>query len=190
MHQARPARRPFHPLFWMLAQIGSRIRSHPPKGLEEPPLRLPRLETIWVPTRHGDVRVAVQRPSIERPLPADGALPPVVVHLHGGGFVNRNPEQDRHIARHLAARLGVVVLLPDYSTAPKARYPRAEDETADLVRWVTGAGAHYGWDGGRLVVSGVSASWRFQPLESSVTVLPLIATVFCTAPYSAMPIMT
>ena len=32
------------------------------------------------------------------------------------------------------------------------------------------------------MVSGVSASWRFQPLESSVTVLPLIATVFCTTP--------
>lgn len=150
-------RRPFHPLFWTLAQIGSRIRAHPPNGVEDPPLHLPPLETVWAPTRHGDVRVVVQRPALATPLPPDGALPPVVVHLHGGGFVNRHPEQDRHVARHLAARSGAVVLLPDYSTAPAVRYPRAEQEAADLVRWVVDAGPRYGWDGRRLVLSGVSA---------------------------------
>ena len=57
--------------------------------------------------------------------------------------------------------------------------------TAEITRAVSAFAPRY-----LPVVSGVSASWRFQPLESSVTVLPLIATVFCTAPYSAMPIMT
>jgi len=41
-----------------------------------------------------------------------------------------------------------------------------------------------------IVAGGAGPGGGSQPLESSVTVLPLIATVFCTAPYSAMPIMT
>lgn len=157
-------RRSFAPLFWTLTQLGSRVRAHPPGGVEEEALDVPALRTISVPTRHGDLRVLVQYPGASVTPPADPSdrtgprrAAPVIVHLHGGGFVNRHPEQDRHIARHLAARLGAVVLLPDYSTAPAARYPQAEEETYDLVRWVRTAGRRHGWDGGRLVVSGVSA---------------------------------
>lgn len=146
-------RRPFHPLFWTLAHLGSRIRAHAPKGTEEPTRHLPPLETIWIPTRHGDLRTVVQRPAT-----ANGGdrRPPVMVHLHGGGFVNRHPEQDRHIARHLADDLGAIVLLPDYSTAPRAVYPRAEEEVFDLVRWVM-TDRRYGWNGERIALSGVSA---------------------------------
>jgi len=148
------ARRTINPLFWTLAQVGSRIRSGAPSAVEDPPLDLPRPQTTSIPTRHGDVRALVQRPR----KTVDPAEPgPVVVHLHGGGFVNRNPAQDLHIARHLAAHLGVVVVLPDYDTAPKVRYPAAEEETVDIVRWVTRSGAAGGWDGNRLALSGVSA---------------------------------
>ncbi|MGL5849570.1 MAG: alpha/beta hydrolase fold domain-containing protein, partial [Phycicoccus sp.] len=85
------------------------------------------------------------------------AAPPVVIQLHGGGFVNRYPEQDRHIARHLAAELGVAIVLPDYSTAPRARYPVAEEEMYDVARWVQASGNAHGWDGTRLLLSGISA---------------------------------
>ncbi len=146
-------RRPFHPLFWILAQLGSRIRAHAPRGTEDPTRQLPPLETMWVPTRHGDLRTVLQRPAVPD---RTGGRPPVVVHLHGGGFVNRHPEQDRHIARHLADELGAIVLLPDYSTAPRAVYPRAEEEVFDLVGWVM-TDQRYGWDGGRIALSGVSA---------------------------------
>jgi len=161
------SRRTFNPLFWTLAQIGSRARSSAPATVEDPPLQLPELQAVSLPTRHGDVRVLVQRPAPSQasaparttsstPVAAPAAAP-VVVHLHGGGFVNRDPAQDRHIARHLAAHLGAVVLMPDYDTAPRARYPVAEEEVLDIVRWVTATGPSHGWDGGRLVLSGVSA---------------------------------
>ncbi len=99
------------------------------------------------PTRHGDVRALVQRPR-ERAGPTDPR--PVVVHLHGAGFVNRNPAQDLHIARHLAAHLGAVVVLPDDDTAPRVRYPVAEEAAVDIVRWTArcvppGAGTVTGW---------------------------------------------
>ncbi|MEV7933700.1 alpha/beta hydrolase [Curtobacterium sp. NPDC089185] len=81
----------------------------------------------------------------------------MIVQLHGGGFLNRYPEQDRHIARYFAAKLGVVVILPDYATAPKARYPVAEEQAFDAVRWVQDFGFRHGWDGRQLLLSGISA---------------------------------
>ena len=179
-------RRSFHPLFWTLAQVGSRVRADPPGGIEDPVLELPDLRTISVNTRHGDLRVLVQYPpATAAPAAtstAHGSHPhsaaPVIVHLHGGGFVNRHPEQDRHIARHLAAQLGAVVLLPDYSTAPAAQYPQAEEETYDLVRWVRTGGRRHGWDGERLVLSGVSAGAKLalnacQQLRTAAQPAPL-----------------
>lgn len=147
-------RRTFQPLFWTLAQVGSRLRSRPPRGVEGPPLHLPEPETTSVPTRHGSIRALLQRPAADSAPPGPA---PVVVHLHGGGFVNRNPAQDLHIARHLAAHLHAVVVLPDYDTAPKVRYPVAEQQTHDVVRWVTRTGLEHGWDGTRVALSGVSA---------------------------------
>jgi acetyl esterase len=144
------AARTFQPLFWLLAQVGSRVRVKAPTGLTPGGERLPEQTTISVPTKHGPVRVVVQRPedTVSRS--------PVVMHMHGGGFVNRHPEQDLHIARHLAARLGVTVVLPDYDTAPRVRYPVAEEQVFDIARWIQTTDDHH-WDGAVLALSGVSA---------------------------------
>ncbi|MGL3199084.1 MULTISPECIES: alpha/beta hydrolase fold domain-containing protein [Curtobacterium] len=142
--------RPFQPLFWSLAQLGSRTKANAPADLTAGVERLPAPATERVPTRHGTVRVLVQRPVVGTP----GA--PVVMHMHGGGFVNRYPEQDLHIARHLAVESGVTVVLPDYDTAPRVQCPVTEEQMLDVARWVqTGAGQD--WDIAALALSGVSA---------------------------------
>jgi acetyl esterase len=150
-------RRPIRPLFWLLANLGARVRSTPrvAKGLTT--VALPDPEEIRVPTRHGVVRAVVQRPSRAT---TDGSAPPVMVHLHGGGLMNRFPEQDAHIARYVAARLGAVVVLPDYSTAPRVRYPVAEEQAVDLVRWVADHGEPNGWDGSRILLWGISVGGK------------------------------
>lgn len=146
-------RRSFSPLFWLLAELGSRVRYVPTVAA---PLTTQVLQAefgLEAPTRHGSVRVVVVRPVVT----AATVPPPVVVQLHGGGFLNRYPEQDRHIARFLATRLGVVVVLPDYSTAPKVRYPVAEEQMLDVTRWVRDTGEVHGWAGDQLLLSGISA---------------------------------
>lgn len=143
-------RRPLSPLFWALAQVGSRVRAGSPRGLPEPSTPLPATTALQVPTRHGSIRAVVQRPAV------DTEDAPVVLQLHGGGFVNRYPEQDLHIARVMADRLGAVVVLPDYDTGPRVQYPVAEEEAYDVARWLRDEeGA--GWSGDRLLLSGVSA---------------------------------
>ncbi|NRG42608.1 alpha/beta hydrolase [Rathayibacter sp. VKM Ac-2835] len=166
-----PARRPLSPLFWALANAGSRVRVGSPRGLPDPSTPLPAPTDLRIPTRHGSVRAVVQRPAVDDP---DA---PVVLQLHGGGFVNRYPEQDLHIARALADRLGAVVVLPDYDTGPRVQYPVAEEEAYDIARWLqaeTGAG----WSGDRLLLSGVSAGAKLainvcQQLHTAALPAPL-----------------
>lgn len=142
--------RPLSPLFWALAQIGSRVRAVSPRGLPDTSMPLPAPTHLQIPTRHGFVRAVVQRPAVDSPES------PVVMQLHGGGFVNRYPEQDLHIARVMADRLGAVVVLPDYGTGPREQYPVAEEEAFDIARWLQ-AETEAGWSGRRLLLSGVSA---------------------------------
>jgi acetyl esterase len=142
--------RPFQPLFWSLAQLGSRVKAKAPIGLTDGVERLPVPTTQHVPTRHGPVRLLVQRPA------SDVSRAPVVMHMHGGGFVNRYPEQDLHIARHLAVESGATVVLPDYDTAPRVQYPIAEEQMLDVARWVQRA-QDQDWDGAALALSGISA---------------------------------
>jgi acetyl esterase len=143
--------RPFNPAFWALTQIGSRVRFNPSAVRHLATTELPDPQTVLIPTRHGNIRALVIRP-----LSSDGPTP-VVMHLHGGGYINRNPEQDQHFARHFAAELGAVVVLPDYETAPKVSYPVAEEEMLDVARWIRTSDADHGWDGENLLLSGVSA---------------------------------
>lgn len=151
-------RRTFNPIFWALANIGSRIRYTPSIAAGLTTAVLPEATRLTIPTRHGPLRAVLVRPQ-----PIDTrAAPPVILQAHGGGFLNRYPEQDIHLARFLAAELGAVVVLPDYSTAPKVRYPVAEEEMYDVARWMQDSGEAHGWDGSRLLLSGISAGSKLM----------------------------
>ncbi len=114
-------------------------------------------ETVMVPTRHGDVRCLVTRAAIDAPLAAGGASPPVHVHIHGGAFLVGGPQQDDHLVRGIAGEVGATVVNVDYSTWPKASYPRAHEECYDVLRWVQRSGDTMGWDETRVSVGGISA---------------------------------
>ncbi|MBM6405777.1 alpha/beta hydrolase [Phycicoccus sp. CSK15P-2] len=148
------SRRTFRPHYWALAQLGSRIRYTPPIARRLTQGELFDESVIQIPTRRGHVRAVVVRPPRIDPV---RAAPPVVVHLHGGGFLNRYPEQDIHLARYLCAQLRAVMVLPDYSTAPAVRYPLAEEQMYDAATWVQDSGVEHGWGGTRLFLSGISA---------------------------------
>ena len=118
---------------------------------------VPAAEAIDVPTRHGQVRCFVTRPAPDAPLIAGGAAPPVTVHMHGGGFIVGNPRQDEHLVHGIAGEVGSVVVNVDYSTSPRARFPRALEECFDVLQWVQRSAGTMGWDGSRIAVSGGSA---------------------------------
>ncbi|WP_319637715.1 alpha/beta hydrolase [Pengzhenrongella sicca] len=97
----------------------------------------------------GGVRVMILRPAhVTGPVP-------VLLHLHGGGFVVGAVTDDVDAALDVAP--GWAVASVEYRLAPEDPYPAAiEDAYAALV-WLVAEAAELGLDPGRVVVTGVSA---------------------------------
>ena len=66
---------------------------------------------------------------------------PVIVFLHGGGFVQGNVVMYDPLCSHLAAQVRAVVVSVDYRLAPEHRAPHGRTTTASTrPRWVAAAG--------------------------------------------------
>lgn len=96
-----------------------------------------------------------QRARIYRPEHTRGPLP-VVLWIHGGGFVVGDHIQDVW-ARHLLSRLAVVVVSAGYRLAPEHPFPAALDDLTAAWDWITTEGAEHGMDPTRIAVAGESA---------------------------------
>ena len=96
----------------------------------------------------------LQRFDLHRP-PRTGPCP-VLVIVHGGGWVKGDKRIFSHIA-DLFASLGLVVLNVNYRLAPKHRFPVMIDDVACALQWVEAEGVRYGADPSRVVLLGQSA---------------------------------
>ncbi|MDZ5660181.1 alpha/beta hydrolase [Nocardioides sp. zg-1308] len=67
--------------------------------------------------------------------PAD-ALPGVVVHAHGGGFVLNDVDVHDGVCRRLTNRARRRVLSVDYRRPPEAPFPAAPDDLDTVVGWL------------------------------------------------------
>jgi acetyl esterase len=86
-----------------------------------------------------------------------GSAPPVVLNLHGGGWVQGNPEQSAWFASRVAARTGAVVLSFDYRLAPEDPFPAAVDDAWAALQWVVEHAEELDVDPDRVAVMGDSA---------------------------------
>lgn len=139
---------------WFLSHVVTRLIKAPPISLTE--REVPAATTVSVPTRHGAVRCLITAPAAGAPLNS-GARPPVHINFHGGAFLIGNPSQDDHLVRGIAGEVGAFVVNVDYTTAPKAKLPRAHEEAFDVLQWVATAGEEHGWDSSRISIGGGSA---------------------------------
>jgi acetyl esterase len=89
---------------------------------------------------------------------AGGGRPlPVLVWLHGGGWVIGSAAEALPVARDLAAAAGCVVLDVDYRLAPEHRFPAALDDASAVTRWALEHADEVGGDPQRVAVGGDSA---------------------------------
>jgi len=103
-----------------------------------------------------ELRVADRRGRLYVPRSAPD-LGPLLVFLHGGGFVLGDLDTHDPVCRYLAERARVRVLAVDYRLAPEEPFPAAYDDCVAAYRWVVDHAAELGADPGRLAVGGDSA---------------------------------
>ena len=108
--------------------------------------------SVWdVLIEDGDEPVPVR---VYRPR-ADGPLP-VVVYLHGGGWMLGGLLEADEPCRALANAAGCIVVSVDYRRAPETKYPGPLKDCVGAVRWVARQAASIGGSQ-RLVLFGDSA---------------------------------
>ncbi|MFC0410490.1 alpha/beta hydrolase fold domain-containing protein [Roseomonas elaeocarpi] len=105
---------------------------------------------VTLPTAAGPVRCRLHRPVREAGLP-------VLVFVHGGGWVWNSVDTHDRLLRAYAAAAGCAVVSPDYALSPEAVFPRALHEVAGVIRHLAAEGASLGLDGSRIVAGGDSA---------------------------------
>jgi acetyl esterase len=120
--------------------------------LQAGPIDKPAIDEEWVvvPAAVGDVRVRLVRPP-GVPVPA-----PVVVYMHGGGWILGNAGTHDRLVRELAVGAGAVVAFVDYTPSPEARYPVAIEQGYATAQWITREGPGRGLDPTRMAVAGES----------------------------------
>ena len=84
------------------------------------------------------------------------AILPVIVYIHGAGWVFGNKHTHDRLIRELAVGAGAALVFPNYSLSPEARYPTAIEESYAVAKWVAEHGLEYGMDPQRLAVAGDS----------------------------------
>lgn len=96
------------------------------------------------------------RVRIVRPAGSEGTLP-VVLYLHGGGWVVGSALTYDRVVRELATRAHAAVVFVEYALAPEARYPVALEQCYAALQWVATHGGSHGLDGSRIAVAGDSS---------------------------------
>ena len=87
----------------------------------------------------------------------EGESRPVVLHLHGGGFVLGDPVMDDVVNASLVRHLGVVVVSPRYRLAPEHPWPAAADDCWAALSAVVADAPALGVDPARTALLGSSA---------------------------------
>ena len=89
-----------------------------------------------------------------RPAPT-GTLP-VILYMHGGGWVLGNAGTHDRLVRELAVGAGAAVVFVEYDRSPEARYPVAIEQGYATAQWITREGAAHGLDPERMAIAGDS----------------------------------
>lgn len=120
--------------------------------LQAGPVDKPDVEEEWVvvPAEVGDVRVRLVRP------PGLDTPSPVVVYMHGGGWILGNAATHDRLVRELAVGARAVVAFVEYTPSPEAHYPVAIEQGYATAQWITRHGQEHGLDPARMAVAGES----------------------------------
>ncbi|MEV7681951.1 alpha/beta hydrolase [Streptomyces sp. NPDC088341] len=153
----------------------------------------PAVDEEWITVPGGPTGSV--RARIVRPAGAVGTLP-VILYIHGAGWVFGNAHTHDRLVRELAVGAGAAVVFPEYDLSPEVRYPVAIEQNYTVAQWVVQQGATKDLDATRIAVAGDSVGGNMSaaltlmakergdvPLVQQVLFYPVTDAAFDTGSY-------
>jgi acetyl esterase/lipase len=109
---------------------------------------------------------------VYRPERADQAQLPVLLQIHGGGWVIGNKRQQALPLLHRMARNGYVAVSINYRLGPRTRFPAQLVDVKRAIAWTRLNIAGYGGDPDTIILTGGSAGGHLASLAALTPNLP------------------
>jgi acetyl esterase len=111
------------------------------------------IEDRTVPGGPDDTDISIQ---IVRPPGGSNETLPVVMYLHGGGWVLGGFDTHERLVRELAKSVHAAFVFVNYTPSPEAKYPVSLEQAYAATKWVAQNGQTIKVDSSRLAVVGDS----------------------------------
>lgn len=127
------------------------------------PTPVGEVRDLAVPGGAGPLRARHYRPI------GGGAGRPLVVYLHGGGWVVGDLDTHDQTCRWIATYADAQVVSVDYRLAPEDPFPAAVDDALAAFGWAAAQAAELGADPRRVAIGGDSAGGNLAAVVSQLT---------------------
>ena len=118
-----------------------------------------------------------QKLDVYRPKEAEGKVLPVIVSVHGGGWVYGDKERYQYYCMSLAQH-GFAVVNYTYRLAPEYKFPASLEDANLVFQWVFDHAAEYGFDTTHIFGVGDSAGAQQLALYACICTKPELAEKF------------
>jgi acetyl esterase len=125
-----------------------------------PPTPVGGVRDVEIPAAHGTLAARHYTPA------EPGGPHPLLVYLHGGGFVIGDLDVYDEPCRLLCRHAGLHVLSVDYRLAPENPFPAAVDDAAVALQWAQAHARELGADPDHVAIGGDSAGGNLAAVAS------------------------
>ncbi|AEV95823.1 alpha/beta hydrolase [Pediococcus claussenii] len=120
-------------------------------------------DTIFSAGKWGDISVRFVRPA------GNYAKLPVIFYIHGAGWVFGSSKTHDKLIRELAVRTNSIVVFPEYSRSPEAKYPTAVEQNFSVLQQLKKVSEEQHLDLERLTVAGDSVGGNMATVMTILT---------------------
>jgi acetyl esterase/lipase len=140
-----------------IAEVRRNFRALWTPAMTGPALPVNRVEDVSIPTSGASIPARLYAPEGDRAYP-------VLVYLHGGGYVKGGPDESDTFCRNLSSLAQHMVISVDYRLAPEHTFPAALDDAIAATAWACVNAADLGAAPGPVVICGESAGGNLAAL--------------------------
>lgn len=120
-------------------------------------------DTTFTSEKFGDVPVRFIRPE------GSSEKLPVIFYIHGAGWVFGSAKTYDKLVRELAVRTHSVVVFPEYTLSPEAKYPTAIEQNYDVLQQLKDISHEKNLDIHKLTVAGDSVGGNMATVMTIMT---------------------